>query len=149
MTLARLSRRGGHAGERGQNLLEFAVVVPVFAVLIFGIIEFGNLMRVQVELDNAVRGGARKASILSSSGSFTSSVEAAVTGAAPDLSGISFSPAPAYPTACPATTAEVTVTASYSYTGVTPLSTLVSLFSGHFPSPDTVSSSSTMHSECN
>jgi len=144
-----LKRVGLGRDECGQALFEFALVVPIFALVIFGIIEFGNLMRVQIELDEAVRTGAREASVLSSSSSFATIVQNAVTSAAPDLSGISFSPAPVYPAGCPASTSEVTVTASYQYAPITPMGTLVPLFGGTFPSPKTLSSSSTVHSECN
>jgi Flp pilus assembly protein TadG len=144
-----LHRRQLGRDERGQGLFEFALVAPIFALVVFGIIEFGNLMRVQIELDEAVRTGAREAAILPSSTSFAATVQNTVTSTAPDLSAISFSPAPVYPAACPASTSEVTVTVSYPYAPITPMGTLVPLFGGTFPSPKILSSSSTVHSECN
>jgi len=47
---------------RGQGLVEFAIVLPVLAVLLFGIIQFGMIFGAQVGLTNAVREAARYAS---------------------------------------------------------------------------------------
>ena len=47
--------------RRGAAVVEFALVVPIFLVLLFGIIEFGRLMMVQQVLVNASREGARRA----------------------------------------------------------------------------------------
>lgn len=45
--------------ERGASIVEFAVVVPLFVLLVFGIIEAGWFFAQQVEVRNAVREGAR------------------------------------------------------------------------------------------
>jgi Flp pilus assembly protein TadG len=47
--------------RRGAAAVEFAVVAPVFFILIFGMIEFGRMVMVQQILTNASREGARKA----------------------------------------------------------------------------------------
>lgn len=39
--------------------MEFAVVAPVFVLLVFGMIEFGRMVMVQQMLTNAAREGAR------------------------------------------------------------------------------------------
>jgi Flp pilus assembly protein TadG len=49
--------------ERGQTATEFALVLPVFCVLLFGIIQFGILFNNYVTLTDAVRAGARKATV--------------------------------------------------------------------------------------
>ncbi|MCH8921801.1 MAG: pilus assembly protein [Planctomycetes bacterium] len=51
----RASRRTGVAA------VEFALVAPVFFVLVFGMIEFGRMVMVQQILTNASREGARRA----------------------------------------------------------------------------------------
>jgi Flp pilus assembly protein TadG len=43
----------------GAAVVEFAVVVPVFFLLVFGMIEYGRLVMVQQVLTNASREGAR------------------------------------------------------------------------------------------
>lgn len=45
----------------GAATVEFAVVVPVFFILVFGMIEFGRMVMVQQVLTNASREGARQA----------------------------------------------------------------------------------------
>jgi len=45
----------------GAATVEFAVVVPVFFLLVFGMIEFGRMVMVQQVITNASREGARQA----------------------------------------------------------------------------------------
>ena len=45
----------------GVAVVEFAVIAPLFFVLVFGIIEFGRLLMVQQILTNASREGVRRA----------------------------------------------------------------------------------------
>jgi Flp pilus assembly protein TadG len=47
--------------ERGAALVEFAFVVPLFLLLLFGIMEAGWMFSQQVEMTNATREGARLA----------------------------------------------------------------------------------------
>ena len=51
----------GSANERGVALVEFALVVPILVVLLFGIWEFGRLFESQLIVTNAAREGARYA----------------------------------------------------------------------------------------
>lgn len=47
--------------RRGAAVVEFAVVLPVFVLLVFGMIEFGRAVMVQQLLVNASREAARQA----------------------------------------------------------------------------------------
>jgi len=47
--------------EKGASLVEFAVVLPLLLLLLFGIMEMGWLFAQQVEVRNAAREGARMA----------------------------------------------------------------------------------------
>jgi Flp pilus assembly protein TadG len=47
--------------NRGEGLVEFAVVLPLFFLLMFGILDMGHLWFVQVTLENAVRQAGRYA----------------------------------------------------------------------------------------
>ena len=49
--------------RRGAAAIEFAIVAPVFFMLIFGMFEFGRMLMVQQVLTNAARSGARIAVI--------------------------------------------------------------------------------------
>ena len=47
--------------RRGASAVEFALVAPVFILLVLGMIEFGRMVMVQQLLTNASREGARRA----------------------------------------------------------------------------------------
>jgi Flp pilus assembly protein TadG len=49
--------------EQGQTMTEFALVLPILVVLLFGIIQFGIAFNNYVTLTDAVRSGARKAAV--------------------------------------------------------------------------------------
>jgi TadE-like protein len=48
-----------HSRRRGAAVVEFALVAPIFFVLVFGILEIGRLVMVQQLLTTASREGAR------------------------------------------------------------------------------------------
>ena len=54
-------RRASNRRHRGQALVEFALVAPVFFMLLFSIIEFGRALYYIQILNNAAREGARYA----------------------------------------------------------------------------------------
>ena len=47
-------------GRRGAAAVEFAIVAPVFVLLIFGMIEYGRMIMVQQIITNAAREGSRR-----------------------------------------------------------------------------------------
>jgi Flp pilus assembly protein TadG len=47
----------------GQTMVEFALVLPVLCLLLFGVIQFGIVFNNYVDLTDAVRAGARKAAV--------------------------------------------------------------------------------------
>jgi Flp pilus assembly protein TadG len=51
--------RSCRKNRRGAAVVEFAIVAPIFFLLIFGMIEFGRVVMVQQLLTNASREGAR------------------------------------------------------------------------------------------
>jgi Flp pilus assembly protein TadG len=53
--------------ERGQSLVEFAMILPLFMVILFGIMEFGRLWEISNLITSASREGARVAAISGSS----------------------------------------------------------------------------------
>lgn len=52
---------GKRRGGGGQSLVEFAIVVPVFFLLIFAVIDLGRLFFVQMTLQHAMREAGRLA----------------------------------------------------------------------------------------
>jgi Flp pilus assembly protein TadG len=57
----RLSRRA-KAGSRGSTLIESVIVLPLFFLLVFGMLEFGFAFKDYLSLANGTRDGARTAS---------------------------------------------------------------------------------------
>ncbi len=69
MSLRRLRLVRSRAGQLGQGMVEFAVIVPVFLLLLLGMLEFGFVFTHNLSLEYATREGARVASSLSDGGS--------------------------------------------------------------------------------
>nr|WBU15379.1 TadE-like protein [uncultured bacterium] len=47
-------------GERGQALVELALVLPLLLLILFGIVDFGLGLSAKIQVTNAVRDGARQ-----------------------------------------------------------------------------------------
>lgn len=89
--LCRLCRKN----RRGAAAVEFAVVAPLFFLLVFGMIEFGRMVMIQQILTNASREGARVAVLDgATTAEVTSAVEAYVVTASVSGADISVSPNP-------------------------------------------------------
>ena len=74
LRLMRIQRRRGE--RRGVAVTEFAIVAPIFFLMVIGFIEFGRALMVQQVLVNASRVGARQA--ITTTGT-TAAVQSAVT----------------------------------------------------------------------
>jgi hypothetical protein len=61
-------RRRSREGERGQGLVEFSLLVPVFALLLLGMLEFGFVFDHLLTVQYASREGARVGSALVNGG---------------------------------------------------------------------------------
>lgn len=122
--------------ERGQAMVEFALVLPVFMLLIFGIIDFGMGFHTWITVTNSAREGARlgavrgtEAEIVQRVHDTADTLDAAnmtvmVTNAGGD-SGES-----------------VVVDVDYDYTLITPLDNILGLISGGSVGPTMKFSSS-------
>jgi Flp pilus assembly protein TadG len=103
-----------YRAERGQTATEFAIVLPVFCLLLFGVIQFGIVFHNYITLTDAVRAGSRKAVVSRQSGNPSGDAIAAVKAAAKNLDhsklSISVSPSSPWPRG-----SEVTVRATYPY----------------------------------
>ncbi len=122
--------RTGRRKERGQSLVEFALIIPIFFILVLGIIDFGMALRSYITLTNAAREGAR-VGVVCQGGTSTSASTAAIaqvvhSGGALDLTSANVTQA-----TTPCTTgSDVIVTAQYTYRFITPLGGFVTLFGG-------------------
>jgi len=70
-------------GAEGQALAEFALVIPVFLLIFFGLVQFGVLLSAHIGLTNGVREVARFGSTVpTNDGAPADEVEAYLTGTA-------------------------------------------------------------------
>lgn len=72
-----VARRGSVGHDRGQSLVELAIVLPILLALLVGIFEMGRAWNVYQVVTNAAREGARTAVIPSNS---ASTVETTIDG---------------------------------------------------------------------
>lgn len=79
-------RRSLRRDERGVEVIEFAIVLPILAMLIFGIVQFGLYFWERQTLVAAAREGARVAAV----GGTTAQIGSAVTNAADAFTGLSY-----------------------------------------------------------
>src|SRR6478752_8302194 len=71
--------------ERGQAMVEFALVLPILMALLLGIIQFGIVFNNYITLTDATRAGARKAAVSRFVGDSGASAKAAVENSAQGL----------------------------------------------------------------
>lgn len=56
-------KRTSFRAQNGQTMTEFALVLPLLALLLFGVIQFGIAFNNYITLTDAVRAGARKGAV--------------------------------------------------------------------------------------
>jgi len=139
-------KRRARRGQRGQSLVEFALTVPLFFVLIFAIVDFGLGLRAWITITNSAREGARYAVV---SCATDSPNETAVKQVAVDKSAGLLTLSDVTVTNCPGdSTEDVAVRVDYTYNLITPLGGFLSLLSGgSLPSSLNLSSTSNMRLE--
>jgi Flp pilus assembly protein TadG len=98
--------------ERGQTMAEFAVVLPILVVLLFGIVQFGILFNNYVTLTDAVRAGSRTAAVSRDASDPESAATASVRASASGLDQSSLAVSVSSPWQ---PGSDVTVTATYPY----------------------------------
>jgi Flp pilus assembly protein TadG len=99
--------------EQGQTMTEFALVLPVLALILFAVIQFGIVFHTYITLTDATRAGARKAAVSRQDPNRNSAVMSAVRSSASGLTSSKLSVLP--PSSTWQSGDDVTVTASYPY----------------------------------
>jgi Flp pilus assembly protein TadG len=114
-------------------LVEFAIVLPILLLIVFGIVDFGRALYTANNLTSAVREGARLASTQISPDPTTAASKTAVTNAVKNYV-IAISASAPVPTVtetfsgAPPTMQSITVQiTSYPFTPITPLAGLIGL----------------------
>jgi Flp pilus assembly protein TadG len=107
-----MTKRFQLRNERGQTLTEFAIVLPILALLLFGVIQFGIAFNNYITLTDAVRAGARKGAVGRHLQNPQAAVDQSVRNAATDLksSGLQITISSTWTQG-----SDVTVTATYPY----------------------------------
>jgi Flp pilus assembly protein TadG len=107
-----MTKRSQFRSERGQTLTEFAIVLPILALLLFGVIQFGITFNNYITLTDAVRAGARKGAVGRRLSNPQGAVQTSVRNAATDLKS---SDLQITVNSTWAQASDVTVTATYPY----------------------------------
>lgn len=98
--------------EQGQALTEFALALPILALLLFAVIQFGIAFNSYVTLTDATRAGARKAAVARQLSNPVNACQSAIRTSASDLNQSDLT------ASCTSTWqmgADVTVNATYPY----------------------------------
>jgi len=128
------------ARDRGAAAVEFALLLPVLLLLVFGIIDFGRALNAQVTLTQAAREGARLAAL--GEPNVVSRTQAAAAGLSPVAVTVMACPAGAGPGV------DASVTTSYQFSFVTPIGAIAGMFGGSgFGSPITLTAQGVMPCE--
>ena len=128
--------------QRGQSLVEFALILPVFIILVFGIIDFGMGLRAYITVTQATREGARYAAVGNPAGTFTSGGSGDCNGTmststvgkvCSTMNGMNLSNVQSVSVTYPQGNEPgkpVRVRAQYQYHYITPVKAVVNFFSG-------------------
>lgn len=121
--MKRRLRKGG-TPDRGATVVEFALLLPVLLLMVFGIIDFGRALNAQVTITQAAREGARLDAL--NQPNVVTRTKAAAT-------GLSASVTVAEVTTCPpgsGPTANADVRVTYSFNFITPIGAIARMFGG-------------------
>ncbi|WP_273834373.1 TadE/TadG family type IV pilus assembly protein [Guptibacillus sedimenti] len=121
--------------EKGQSMVEFALVLPILVMLLFGIIDFGRIFHTYLAIDHASREAARTASIGENDAAIVSTAVASASSIHLTAGQVAVSPG-----GTKSSGSDVTVTITYPISFLTPV---VSNLTG----PITLSSSTVMRME--
>jgi Flp pilus assembly protein TadG len=167
-----MMRRTIHRQD-AQSLVEFALIVPMLLILLFGIVDFGLGLRAYISVASATREGARFASVGNTPGTFSAggsgecngiTITTTVGKVCGTINGLNLANVQnvtvetcdtASPPVCVKATAanlypgkSVRVTADYRYHYITPVKALVNMLSaGALTDYLTISSTSEMRIE--
>ena len=124
--------------QLGQSLAEFAIVVPIFLIVVFGVVDFSLGLRSWLTITNASREGARVLVLGQTCAQVTNQTKTVAASLNPPVT------VTITPSTCTGVTGDaMSVTVTYKYKSVTPLGHFAQLLTG----PITMSSTSTMRHE--
>jgi Flp pilus assembly protein TadG len=131
-------------GSEGQALIEFALILPLFLLLLFGMIDFGRAYSASVTLTNAAREGARYGVIQPTN---TSGIISRVQTTAGPYNDSNLGVTPSCSPSCSSGN-DVIVQTTYQFSFITPLAAIANFVSGGaLPSTLSLKSSANMRIE--
>ena len=141
--MLKLIRARRKNGEKGQALVEFTLLLPIFLLLLFAIIDFGMGFYSWITVTNSAREGARLGAVMATEQQIvdrvyqTSDLPNEATKMTVTVTGAQGQPGES-----------VVVKVDYDYDLITPLAGIVSFFSGNVLGPTlTFSSTAEMRLE--
>lgn len=63
INLVDLIRKKRKSRQRGQSIIEFALLAPMIIILFMGMFDFGWILHQQIQMDNSTRLGARRGAV--------------------------------------------------------------------------------------
>ena len=115
------TRRDGAGSDRGAAAVEFALLLPLLLLIVFGIVDFGRAINAQITLTQAAREGARALAL--GQATYQTRADAAAIG----LSGVTVTDLPDSNgvTGCPPGSGQAgddaVVQVTYTFTFITPV----------------------------
>lgn len=137
-------------GESGQTLVEFSLVLPIFLVLLFALVDFGRGYYSWVLVTNAAREGARAAAVQSDANTIDAKIYGSFCPSWPSTSGCGIEADRVHRTVSNpqgARGTQTTVRVWYDFEFVTPIGGFLSILGGSSLSAPTISSTTSMRLE--
>jgi len=133
-----VTRKRRRGRQLGQSLAEFAIVVPIFLIIVFGVVDFSLGLKAWLTITNASREGARVLVLGQTCTQVTNQTKTVAASLNPPVT-VTITPG-----SCSGVTGDaMSVKVTYRYSSVTPLGHFTQLLTG----PITMSSTSTMRHE--
>ena len=134
--------------ERGQALVEFTMILPIFLMLLFGLVEFGRGFYTWLLVTNAAREGARIAAVQSDSATIDDRIYDSFCSSYPSSCSIDPAALAIAKTNVQGPRGEaVVIELTYDFDYVTPLGEIINFVSGGGISEPTIKGHSSMRLE--
>jgi Flp pilus assembly protein TadG len=134
--------------ELGQSLVEFSLVLPIFLLLLFALVDFGRAYYSWLQVTNAAREGARAAAVQSDVTTVQNKIYASLCNSYPSNCSVDTSKMTITPSNIQGKRGdEATIDISYTFSFVTPIGGMLKLVGGNSISAPTIKAHSSMRLE--
>lgn len=134
--------------EAGQSLVEFTMILPIFLVLMFGLVDFGRAFYTWLLVTNAAREGARVAAVQADNSSIDGRIYDSFCSSYPSECSLEPTKLTISKTNVQGVRGSaVTIDLAYNFEFVTPLGSILKLMGGSDLASPTISAHSSMRLE--